>query len=161
MNRGPKPIPFETRFLAKVDKSNPDACWIWTGAKDPNGYGRFAIVHGVARLAHRVSFEIANGEMPEGMVLDHKCHNPACVNPDHLRLCTQKENCQNLKWNSRNSTGFKGVYRNGSKWMAQININGKSTYLGQFATPEDAHNAYCVAADKVFGEFANYGEKTA
>lgn len=75
----------KARFWAKVDKT--DTCWLWTGAKTPDGYGNFW--DGTAQVrAHRFSF----GTVPPGLVLDHLCRTPACVNPSHLEAVTQREN---------------------------------------------------------------------
>jgi hypothetical protein len=89
------------RFWAKVDKNGPGGCWIWTGAKDGRGYGMFHIgLPKITRRAHRVSLMIAGLEVPDWerdapakpLVVDHICKRLACVNPDHLRLVTQKFN---------------------------------------------------------------------
>lgn len=70
----------EERFWKKVEKT--ETCWIWTGCKS-NGYGNLRR-QGKGFLAHRVSYEMAKGVIPDELVLDHLCRNPACVNPDHL-----------------------------------------------------------------------------
>lgn len=89
-----KRIPIEKRFWAKVNKS--DGCWIWTGAKSSKGYGFIGSGGSGGRmlLAHRVSYEFANGEIPDGMMILHSCDNPSCVNPDHLRVGTCSDNIQ-------------------------------------------------------------------
>lgn len=84
------------RFWSKVDRSGhgPGTCWIWRAAHSHNGYGRFQAGRrgeGV-KAAHRVAFELARGPIPEGLVLDHLCRNPKCVNPDHLEPVTQRIN---------------------------------------------------------------------
>ena len=79
------------RFWAKVDKSGD--CWEWTATKS-YGYGRIK-VNGRMPLAHRISWELANGrEIPAGLEVDHMCFNHGCVNPDHLRLLTRSENAR-------------------------------------------------------------------
>ena len=67
-------------------------CWYWMGRLDRCGYG--SLRDGVKmKKAHRYSWESVNGPVPDGLVLDHfKCNNPSCVNPDHLRPVTQREN---------------------------------------------------------------------
>jgi hypothetical protein len=80
------------RFWAKVNKGGADECWPWTGAKNPDGYGRFAAVGRVLFSAHRVSYELAGRRIPSGMVVDHICRNRGCVNPAHLRAITHGRN---------------------------------------------------------------------
>ena len=68
-----------------------DGCWQWTGSIDRNGYGSFWFNKTMA-LAHRVSYELKVGPIPEGMQLDHLCRNRSCVNPAHLEPVTAREN---------------------------------------------------------------------
>ena len=76
------------RLMNKIKRT--DDCWNWTGALI-KGYGKFS-VDNKAKEAHRVSYEIFVGEIPKGMVLDHLCRNPSCVNPEHLEPVTHAEN---------------------------------------------------------------------
>lgn len=78
----------ENRFWAKVNKA--EDCWLWT-ASTINGYGAFSIV-GTIVLAHRYSYELAKGPIAPGLVIDHLCMTPTCVNPDHLEMVTVAEN---------------------------------------------------------------------
>jgi len=82
----------EDRFWAKVEKT--ETCWLWTAWKDKNGYG--GLSKGAKRegywRAHIYSYILHKGPVPEGYIVEHKCNNPSCVNPDHLRPKTQREN---------------------------------------------------------------------
>ena len=146
----------ETRFWDKVEKI-PDGCWEWTAGKS-RGYGQFRL-DGRMVNAHRFAFGMLVGPIPSGMELDHICHNPACVNPTHLRTCTPAENSQNQAIPKNNTSGLKGVCwdKRNKRWLAQIQMNGKRIQLGRFSTPEAAHAAYCRAATLYHGEFANFG----
>ncbi len=80
-----------SRFWAKVKKGR--GCWEWTAHKNWLGYGR--IGESVTRkilYAHRVSYTIHYGPIPDGLCVLHKCDNPGCVRPDHLFLGTEKDN---------------------------------------------------------------------
>lgn len=82
-------VPLEIRFWQKVDKS--DECWLWIGARHPLGYGHIKI-DGQVASAHRVAYELARGAIPDGLVVDHLCRVPSCVNPEHLEAVTMTEN---------------------------------------------------------------------
>lgn len=82
-------------------------CFIWLGSiKKNNSYGCFRIKR-KTKLAHRVSWEIANGKIPKGMNVLHSCDTPSCINPDHLFLGTQQENIADMKKKNRCANGEK------------------------------------------------------
>ena len=77
------------RFWAKVQKT--DGCWLWTASTDTHGYGQLG-VEGRLVQAHRFSYEMINGPIPEGLTMDHLCRVRRCVNPKHLEPVTGREN---------------------------------------------------------------------
>jgi hypothetical protein len=65
-------------------------CWTWMASRHSNGYGQFHAP--TTTLAHRFSYEVHKGRVPEGLVIDHLCRNRACVRPSHLEAVTQQVN---------------------------------------------------------------------
>lgn len=78
-----------TRFDNKVNKTR--GCWLWTAGTDCGGYGVFRL-NGKIRKAHRVSYEMAYGAIPNGLTLDHLCRTRRCVRPEHLEAVSLKTN---------------------------------------------------------------------
>jgi hypothetical protein len=98
----------EQKFWANVAKS--DGCWIYTKSAKPDGYRFFRYwVQGESRqqqwYAHRYSWFLANGELPTGMEVAHRCDNRGCVRPDHLFLATHHENMLDMQAKGRQATG--------------------------------------------------------
>jgi hypothetical protein len=82
----------DERFWARVAKQPGDGCWLWTGRKDKDGYGRLEAFGMSHAKAHRVAWQLTRGPIPEGHVVCHACDTPACVRPDHLRTDSQRAN---------------------------------------------------------------------
>lgn len=152
-------LPLAQRFAQRVTLADGDGCWGWTGLHDRLGYSR---IHGKAgtTYAHRLSYGLMVGPTPEGMELDHICRNRGCVNPAHLRPCTHSENLCNVAARAGTKSGLKGVswHKAQGKWASRIMVNGRSTSLGYFTDPNEAHEAYRKAARELHGEFAHLDE---
>lgn len=81
----------EPRFRDKVILQRYTNCWLWAAGVDRDGYGQYSI-NDVSFKAHRVAYERIRGPIPCGMVIDHGCKNPSCVNPAHMEPVTSGEN---------------------------------------------------------------------
>lgn len=104
-------------FWARVAKSSN--CWIWRGSFFSNGYGSIPTkkLKGKASLAHRISWELANGPIQNGKLVLHKCDNPACVRPSHLFIGTHSDNYADAKSKNRIRYGTSpGVKSGNSKF---------------------------------------------
>lgn len=92
-------------FLSKIDVSNPSGCWVWTGSKVGIGYGKVNLCDKDYR-AHRISYLMYLGPIPDGKLVCHSCDNPSCVRPDHLFIGSAKENTQDMLSKKRNNNGW-------------------------------------------------------
>lgn len=77
------------RFFNKIEIT--DSCWLWRASLDGKGYGQI-MLNKKPKRAHRISYELIKGKIPEGLDLDHLCRVPQCVNPDHLEPVTRLVN---------------------------------------------------------------------
>lgn len=82
------------RFWEKVDKGEPNGCWLWLGTKWRKDYGGFRLSNSPNRgaQAHRVAYELMIGPIPDGLTIDHLCRNHACVNPAHMEVVSNRVN---------------------------------------------------------------------
>lgn len=97
--------PAADRFWGKVRKE--DGCWLWVGRITSWGYGHF-VINGKDTYAHRFSWELHNGPIPDGLCVLHNCpggDNPRCVRPSHLLLGTHAENMADRNSKSRQARG--------------------------------------------------------
>lgn len=104
-------------------------------------------------MAHRVAWAIYYGEWPD-QDIDHANCDPRDNRITNIRLSDKSKNGSNRALQSNNTSGYKGVSRSGSRWMARIGFGTERIYLGKFSSAEEAHEAYCRASVKYFGEFS-------
>lgn len=138
------------RFAQYVRKTS--TCWNWIGDKGPGGYGNFSI-NGREKKSHRVSYEWNIGKIPPGMEIDHRCHNRACVNPEHLRPVTRKQNMENLSGTRSDSRiGIRGVtwIERNQKWRARCGHNGKDIHVGMFTSASEAEEAIIAKRNELY-----------
>jgi HNH endonuclease len=105
--------------------------------------------------AHQLAWFYVTGEWATSLV-DHRDGDPINNRWDNLRLATRSQNSANRRRNRNNRSGFKGVIwdRRHGGWLARIGKDGRTYYLGRYATAEEAHAAYVAKARELFGEFA-------
>jgi hypothetical protein len=146
-----KAIPLKQGVMALVDDIDFDRLNESAWRVSSTGY----VVRGNRSLKmHREILALALGDARQ---VDHINGNKLDNTRANLRMCTSAQNKFNTRRRSDNTSGFKGVSAVNNVWIAMIRANGKRHYLGQYKTPEEAHEVYSLWADMLHGEFANYG----
>jgi hypothetical protein len=142
------------RFWAKVDTSGE--CWLWTAATDSHGYGQIYVGPGASpkkQPAHRVSWFMEHGPIPDGLFVDHLCFTPLCVRPSHLRLATNKQNHENRPGAQVNSkTGVRGVSwsKPCQKWRGRVKHFGVEHHVGVFDSVTEAEAAVIAKRNELY-----------
>ena len=149
-------------FWRKVKKDGPtmphmdSPCWVWTAGKNQHGYGTFKIAR-ISFLAHRVSWMIANGPIPEGVCACHKCDNPDCCRFDHLFLGTPADNVHDRDFKGRGNQP-KGEFQGRSK-LTSIDVieirslreTGKTLQSIADLFSVGTSTVHCICAGKAWG----------
>src|SRR6266581_8958520 len=134
------------RLWRKVDRSNPDACWTWMGSKSQTGYGYMGNFGG-SKLVHRISYELAYGPIPDGLLVCHHCDNRLCVRPDHLFLGTVKENAQDAVQKGRVPHGER-QYR--SRLTAEQVLEIRAKYVHRYGMLLQLAKEYGVSFGTIY-----------
>lgn len=162
-----KPLPDQShlRNIFQYDQESGNLVWkkpnspsVNTGdiagakIKTPGGMTYIQIrIGGKKFYAHRLIWAYVHAEIAKE--IDHIDLDGTNNRLENLRVATKSQNCANRK-NRKNLSGFRGVYKKGNRWSAQIRVSGILEHLGTFDLPEDAHVAYRNRAIEAFGEFA-------
>lgn len=143
-------------LLAKVRKgSNEDDCWSWRGSTTRNGYGQLTYKR-EKYAAHRLSYELHKGYIPEGLVVMHICDVKSCVNPLHLLLGTQKENvadylAKGLQGDKRRFRGVNGNTKIKEEHLVDIAIMKEAGLSNQ-----EIGNVYGVSRQTIWAITKNW-----
>jgi len=148
-------VPETGELLYKVRVKGPETCiGDVAGSIGPQGYSLIRVL-GKCRRVHRLIFLMHHGYLPD--MLDHIDRNPRNNRIENLRGCTNSQNQVNSNLQKNNTSGLRGVTREGKKWRSKIKMDRKTRNLGLFSTKEEAHAAYCQKASELYGEFARLG----
>jgi hypothetical protein len=127
-NIGPRKT-LEEKFWSKVNIQGDDECWLWTGAKWGNGYGLLCL-NPSSLLAHRLSWELHYGLVPDGLLVLHKCDVRNCINPKHLYVGTHIDNTRDRVERNRSSRSIgersgKSKLKSGEVWLIRRLLGAK------------------------------------
>lgn len=144
---GKKPLSERERFLASVQKI-PGGCWLWTQSLHPTGYGLFrcgSMSDGTRRRerAHRASYRLFVGPIPDGMDILHSCDVRRCVNPAHLRPGTAHENMQDARRKNRLAIGER--HHGATLSDAEVADIKYGDMFGKPRTPRHAAKVYAIS----------------
>lgn len=141
-------VVLDERFWSKVDKT--ETCWLWTAGTFPAGHGEFRY-EGKGQRAHRLTYRLFVGPIPEGLEIDHMCHEPRCLNPDHLQAVTHKQNIENrAAANKSSKSGVRGVWWAKGRWSVQVKHSGVKYHGGRWDTLEEAEAAAKELRSRLF-----------
>ena len=133
-----------------------EGCWEWQGFRNAQGYGEYR-----HKKAHRVSWELANGQIPDGLYVCHKCDNPSCVRPDHLFLGTAKDNVHDMITkgrahfigsDGREPSGFVGKNKGEQHRSAKLTESQVITIRSRFVSRCPINGAAALAAEYGVGQ---------
>ena len=137
---------FIKKFCLRFDPDTKESCWEWTAGKDSNGYGR--IRHdGPDVLAHRVSYELFVGFIPDGLHVRHRCDNPGCVNPYHLEVGTVADNVRDRDERGRQAKGS----GHGMSRLSEPEVSLIKEFLIRHPPVRGKHGGPCGFLSRWFG----------
>lgn len=110
---------FDRLFSRAIIRKN--GCWEWSGCRNNKGYGQLR-VDGHKEQAHRVAYDLVIGDIPEDMLVLHRCDNPCCVNPQHLFLGTYQDNVDDMIEKGRDAYGDCWGERNGQSKLTEDKV---------------------------------------
>lgn len=146
----------EAAFLAHLTPGTND-CILWTGSQVGQGYGRVN-GGGLSAYAHRYAWERANGPILHDLEIDHTCRIHLCVNVEHLRLATHKQNHENrVSTSATSKSGVRGVQWNKQhgKWHVEVKHNQKKYFGGLFTDLSEAAAAAAALRAQLFTHSLN------
>jgi hypothetical protein len=120
--RGFEALPFEDAYIPEP----MSGCWLWLMSVNNHGYGTRGF-SGKNALAHRVSWVLHRGPIPDGLHVLHRCDNPACVNPDHLFLGTHADNMQDMVRKGRVKSGMAKLDMDKANEIRQLRKSGMTS----------------------------------
>lgn len=108
------------KFWARIQQA-PNGCWLWTGARDSDGYGN---VHHEGRWwkANRLAYALTYGPIPDGLKVCHRCDTPSCCNPEHLFLGTDRDNWYDAKAKGRRRFDTARGERSASAVLTEVQV---------------------------------------
>ena len=135
----------EERFWSKVSQPNDKGCMNWLGGCWKSGYGCFQF-NKIRYRAHRFSYTITKGVIPDGKIILHSCDNRKCVNPEHLSTGTSKENSTDMVNKNRQAKGIK----NGTSILTEDDVREIKILIGFGYSNRELGKIYNIAHSSIY-----------
>jgi hypothetical protein len=136
--------PIQFRFLEKIAFDQASGCWLWAGARVPQGYCSIKRKDGVQLRAHRLAYELVSGTIPAGVFVCHRCDNPRCVRPSHLFLGSHLDNMADMVSKGRAARMIGS--RNGCAKLRSIDVEVIRQNTGRY---QDLARRFSVSASTI------------
>lgn len=134
----------EERFMQYVSPEPNSGCWLWVGS-ETKGYGKLGHKDHTFSYAHRISYELYKGDIPNSLFVLHKCDNSFCVNPEHLYCGTHAQNMNDMHVRKRNAPRY-GEFCGKAKLKEQQVLEIRASKL----TPAQLSKKYKIARETIY-----------
>lgn len=142
--RGFRMLPARDRFFLRIRVNQSTQCWEWTGPRVRNGYGYLGVDYKHV-YAHRFSYELVHGLIPDGLHVCHRCDNRSCCNPEHLFLGTAAENLADMRSKGRAASANQTRHPGETNGRAKLSVADVVAIRSEYRKQSRSHGSRALA----------------